>query len=126
MTRPAKPHENNNQYPLLPGAADGRDGQNEAVRPIVERPDRPRRVAKAKAQAAHPERILVRVTSVRRRLLDEDNLSAKYVIDCCRYAGLLPTDAPGQVKIEVGQRKPGPGESECTEVEIITPEPDEA
>jgi len=79
-------------------------------------------VAKKKAQAADSERILVRVVSVRRRLLDEDNLSAKYVVDCCRYAGLLPTDAPGKVKIEIAQRKPEAGEAEHTEVEITYPE----
>ena len=47
----------------------------------------------------------VRVTSFRRRLLDEDNLCAKYHVDLCRYAGAIPDDAPGQVKIEVGQVK---------------------
>jgi hypothetical protein len=50
-------------------------------------------------------RFLVRVTAFRPRLLDEDNLCAKYHVDLCRYAGAIPDDAPGQVKIEVGQVK---------------------
>jgi hypothetical protein len=65
-------------------------------------------------------RFLVRITSVRRRLIDEDNLSAKYVCDCCRYAGLIPGDGPGQTRIESRQRKAGKEEAEHTIVEIFT------
>ena len=50
-------------------------------------------------------KFFVRVASFRRRLLDEDNLCEKYHVDLCRYAGAIPDDAPGQVKIEVGQVK---------------------
>jgi len=50
-------------------------------------------------------KFFVRVTSFRRRLLDEDNLCEKYHVDLCRYAGAIPDDAPDQVKIEVGQIK---------------------
>lgn len=63
-------------------------------------------------------RFRVRITSVRRRLLDEDNLCEKYVVDCCRYAGLIPGDASGQTKIEVFQRKCAKGEAEKIEVRI--------
>lgn len=65
----------------------------------------------------------MRVTSIRRRLIDEDNLCEKYAVDCCRYAGLLPGDGPGQTQIEIRQRKALKGEEEATLVEIyqLTP-----
>ena len=71
-----------------------------------------------KVQRPTGQRVLVRVTSRRRRLLDEDNLCAKYHIDLCRYAGIIPDDSPDQVKIEVGQVKVSKGQSERTEIEI--------
>ena len=61
---------------------------------------------------------LIRVRSFRRKLLDEDNLCEKYVVDCCRYAGLLPGDSPGQTKIEVSQQKVDPGAAEFIRIEI--------
>lgn len=65
---------------------------------------------------------LVRVTSFRHRLLDEDNLCAKYHVDLCRYAGALPSDAPGLCKIEVAQIKIGRGELESTVVNVYEKE----
>jgi len=61
---------------------------------------------------------LVRVTSYRRRLLDEDNLCEKFHVDLCRYAGIIPSDAPGQTKIEVSQKKVGSKEAEFVRIEI--------
>lgn len=69
-------------------------------------------------QKAGDGRFSVRVTSVRLRLLDQDNLCEKYVVDCCRYAGLLPGDGPGQTHIQADQRKCSPGEAEHIEVTI--------
>ena len=63
-------------------------------------------------------RFLVRITSVRKRLLDEDNLCEKYHVDLCRYAGVIPDDAPDKVKIEVGQRKAQKGERESVVLEV--------
>ena len=70
-------------------------------------------------QRPAPTRFLVRVTSRRKRLLDEDNLCEKYHVDCCRYAGLLPGDGPGQTRIEVRQEKVEPGAQEETVIEIF-------
>lgn len=64
-------------------------------------------------------KLLVRVTSVRTRLLDEDNLCEKYHVDLCRYAGILFKDSPGSVKIEATQRKAGKGEQEKIIIEIF-------
>lgn len=60
---------------------------------------------KKKVQGSNCERFLVCVTSRRKRLIDEDNLCEKYVVDLLRYAGILPSDAPDKLKIEVAQTK---------------------
>lgn len=62
---------------------------------------------------------LVRITSVRKRLLDEDNLCGKYHTDCLRYAGVLPTDAPDKTHIQTTQRKTKKGEEEHTIVDFF-------
>ena len=65
------------------------------------------------------KRILVRITSVRRRLLDEDNQCEKYHVDLCRYAGIISCDSPDKVKIEVRQRKASKKEAEQITIEIF-------
>lgn len=87
--------------------------------PIVERTPEHALPPAPQVKAQNPKRILVRVTSVRVRLLDEDNLAEKYVIDCCRYAGLIPSDAPATTKIEVAQRKCEAGEEEHIVIDIM-------
>ena len=62
-------------------------------------------LAESKVEEGDSVRFLVVVESFRIRLLDEDNLCEKYHVDCCRYAGLIPDDAPGKAKIEVYQTK---------------------
>ena len=78
-------------------------------------------LAKGEAEKGNSERVLVRVTSVRKRLIDEDNLAEKYHVDCCRYAGLIHGDEPSKTKIEVCQRKAEKGEAEHTIIEITKP-----
>lgn len=75
---------------------------------------------KAQTQRQDCQRFLVRVTSVRTRLLDEDNLCEKYHVDLCRYAGCLPQDDPSKTHIEVRQRKADPGEGEHVRIEIFS------
>jgi hypothetical protein len=70
-------------------------------------------------QARPPRLLLVRVTSVRKRLIDEDNLCEKFHIDCLRYAGLIPDDSPDKVRIETTQRKAGKDEDERVIIEIL-------
>lgn len=89
-----------------------------APRPVVERAPRARPLAARKAEGPNPTRVLVRVTSFRRRLLDEDNLAEKYFCDCARYAGLLQGDSPAEAQIEARQVKVARKENERTEVEI--------
>lgn len=75
-----------------------------------------------KVQGRSDGRFLVRITSIRNRLADEDGLCEKYVLDCCRYAGLIPDDSPGICKVETLQRKAAKGEEEHTEIVIYAVE----
>lgn len=79
---------------------------------------RPVAVAKNQVQETNRPRFLVRITSIRKRLLDEDNLNCKFHVDLCRYAGVLPGDCPGTCKIQTTQRKAAKGEAEHTEITI--------
>lgn len=92
------------------------DGQTSS--PFVERGFRDGPLAEKEAQDSHTGRFLVRVTSFRRRLLDQDNLCEKYHVDCCRYAGLLPADSPDRAEIKVGQIKVKSKDEEKTLIEI--------
>lgn len=85
----------------------------------LERHFRDATLVAAKAQIQHTGRFLIRVTSCRRNLLDEDNLAEKYHVDCCRYSGLIPDDDPGKTKIEVSQEKVGSKDPEYTRIEIF-------
>lgn len=75
-------------------------------------------VGAVQVQRGLGRRFLVRIKSFRKRLLDEDNLCEKYHCDLCRYAGALPSDAPGTATIEVTQEKVGPKEPERVEIEV--------
>lgn len=89
------------------------------VRAELERRDATGDVGKGKAKGGDSRRFLVRITSVRRRLIDEDNLCEKYVVDCARYAGAIPDDSPGTTRIETRQLKAEKEEDERTIVEIF-------
>ena len=78
-------------------------------------------LVETQVQGRTGDRILVRIESIRKRLLDEDNLVSKYHTDLCRYSGLIPSDAPGVCKIETSQRKAEKGEEERTEITITYP-----
>ena len=84
----------------------------------LERPAGDEPLEAHQVEARNPGRCVVRVTSRRRRLLDEDNLAEKYHVDCLRYAGLLHSDAPDQTHIEVAQVKVATKDEECTVIEI--------
>ena len=73
-----------------------------------------------KVKGQHRGRVLVRVTTRRKILLDEDNLCEKYHVDLCRYAGVLSDDAPERTKIEVHQTKCRKGEQEEITIEVFT------
>jgi len=70
-------------------------------------------------QGSTGQRFLVRITAHRKRLIDEDNLCEKYLVDLLRYARVIPDDAPGVCKIEVSQKKVGKGQPEKTIIEVF-------
>lgn len=72
----------------------------------------------ASVQAPGRPSFRVSVCSIRTRLLDEDNLSEKYLVDQLRYFGLIPDDNPAQTTICSTQRKCGKGEPEHVEITI--------
>lgn len=76
-------------------------------------------LAEKAGEAFHSDRVLLRVTSFRCRLLDPDNLCPKYFIDCCRYAGLIPDDSPEFITLQVTQEKVKTKSEERTEIEIL-------
>lgn len=75
-------------------------------------------LAKARLQEANSQCFIIRVEAVRQRLLDEDNSCEKFLVDQCRYFGLIPDDNPTLTKIEVSQRKCAEGEAEHVEITI--------
>lgn len=89
-----------------------------ASAPVVER-DLPDALAQtAQAKARDSRKYFVRVVSYRRKLLDEDNLAEKFHVDALRYAGILPSDAPGRCRIITTQEKVATKEEERTEITV--------
>jgi len=85
---------------------------------VVEHNPRDATVGAVQVQAGGGQRFLVRVTTRRSRLVDEDNLCEKFVVDLLRYAGVIPDDAPGTTKIEVAQEKTRKGQEEVVTLEV--------
>lgn len=54
-----------------------------------------------------PGRAVVRITRLGVRLLDADNLcgGVKFLLDACRYEGLIPEDNPDAISLIVRQWK---------------------
>lgn len=69
------------------------------------------------------ERFLVRVTSIRKRLLDLDNICEKYHVDLLRRIGAIPDDSPAAILLETSQRKALKKEAEHTVIEITKQTP---
>lgn len=65
-----------------------------------------------------PRRLLVRITSVRRRLLDSDNLIGKYYVDCLRYCGILLNDTEAEIDFRISQKKARTKDEERTIIEV--------
>lgn len=66
-------------------------------------------------------RTLVRITSLRTRLLDKDNLygGAKHLLDSIKKSGLIRDDSETEIDYEIKQVKVSHRNEERTEVEII-------
>jgi hypothetical protein len=78
-------------------------------------------------EEGNPDRIHVRLVSIRKRLIDPDNLSGKSLVDCLRNAGFLLDDNAEEISYQIEQRKPrkdpatGQAEEEGTLVYLTYP-----
>ena len=87
---------------------------------VMECDSRVAALAPSKAKEADSERVHIRFVSVRKRLLDPDNLSEKWLLDCLRFCGAIKGDEPEKITLETTQRKAAKGEEEHTIIEIYT------
>lgn len=92
--------------------------QLQAPQPQRAIPDEP--LGKTHGEAACSPRFTLRITSFRARLIDPDNLCAKYVIDSLRYAKLLPDDTAQHVKEVIVRQEKCDKKEERTEIEITS------
>lgn len=81
--------------------------------------DEPLAEGKGKKEASG--RVHFKFISVRKRLIDPDNVSVKWLLDCCRRIGLVAGDEHDKVTLETCQRKAEKGEEEHTIIEITKP-----
>ena len=115
------------------GGAGGAETAPSSARTAKPRPKAPNPVAqqnfgaqlegKVRTEGCDTKRFLVRITSVRLRYLDPDNLvgGCKYLVDCCRQCGAIPDDSPQSIELEVCQSKAASKEEEHTLLEVIPP-----
>jgi hypothetical protein len=89
--------------------------------PIVERNPSAGTLAKDEGQEGGAGRVHLRIVSIRKRLLDPDNLSVKWLIDCLRYSSIIRGDEPDKITLQVEQRKCAKGEAEATQIFITLP-----
>jgi len=61
--------------------------------------------AQEKDSGQCPSRFRLQVVSFRTRLLDLDNLCAKFHVDALRYLGIIPDDSPAHIDLLVSQEK---------------------
>ncbi len=87
--------------------------------PLVESNPRHAPLEAKEVQGSTRPRILIRVLSIRKRLLDTDNLCAKYAVDQLRYHQFILNDSPELTTIETTQRKCLKDEAEHTEITIF-------
>lgn len=111
---------------LFPNASPDLLARNTGTSAVVERSPVDEPLAQEEVQRPTGGRVLVRVESVRKRLLDEDNLCEKYHVDLLRYAGVISGDEADKTKIETSQRKAQKGEEEKIVITVescLTPKP---
>jgi hypothetical protein len=88
--------------------------------PVPESPSVNGALATRQAEARDTRKRIVRITSFRARLLDDDNVCGKFHTDAIRYcrAGILPDDAPGCCEIITSQIKVATKAEERTRIVI--------
>lgn len=124
-TRAAEPAPATTTLPNEPKPATrSRSASNSrsAQGPKPQRPVRQTSVEPHERETLYAGRVSVCITSYRRRLLDPDNLCAKWFLDACRYSQLIRDDRPEDITYTVTQTKVASTEEERTEI-VITPLP---
>ena len=81
-------------------------------------------LAEAERKTFYTGKVLVRITSYRRRLLDRDNLCGKYFLDAARYSRIICDDTPEDIEYQISQFKVKKAEDEETQIEFIPIERD--
>ena len=89
--------------------------------PIVERNPCTGTLATHEGEEGRAGRVHLRIVSIRKRLLDPDNLSVKWLIDCLSYSSIIRGDEPDKITLQVEQRKCSKGEAEATEIWLTLP-----
>jgi hypothetical protein len=95
--------------------------KNSSSLPILERNPLNGTLAKSEGKKSDSGRVHLCIVSIRKRLLDPDNLSPKWLIDCLRYSQIIRGDEPDKITLQVEQRKCAKGEEESTQVWITFP-----
>jgi hypothetical protein len=86
--------------------------------PQLEHSPGPVPLATDQVEEANPGRVRVCIVSVRKRLLDPDNLCEKYALDCLRTIKGIRGDEPDKITLETTQRRAQKGEEEKTEITV--------
>ena len=89
--------------------------------PELERHPSTGTLATHEGEEGRASRVHLRIVSIRKRLLDPDNLSVKWLIDCLRYSSIIRGDEPDKITLQVEQRKCAKGEAEATEIWLTLP-----
>lgn len=97
----------------------GQAGTKDAERSLVESNSGIGTLGPSCVQKSTGQNVLIRITCIRSRLLDEDNLCEKYVVDLLRNSGIIFDDAPDRTKIEVCQKKAGKNLGEFNLIEVF-------
>jgi hypothetical protein len=94
--------------------------QDSRQTPELERPLGNAALGASEGKEAASGRVHIRFVSVRKRLLDPDNISEKWMLDALRYIGAIRGDEPDKITLETTQRKAARSEEEHTEVNIYS------
>ena len=90
--------------------------------PLVERNPSAGTLAKDEGEEGRASRVHLRIVSIRKRLLDPDNISVKWLIDSLRYASIIRGDEHDKITLQIEQRKCAKGEAEATEIWLTFPQ----
>ncbi len=107
-------------FPNASASTIAANAQGSRTAPKLERPLGNAALGQGKGEEKDSGRVHLRIVSVRKRLLDPDNLSPKWTIDALRYCGIIRGDEPEKITLEVTQRKAAKTEAEHTVIEIYS------